>query len=126
MIRRPPRSTLFPYTTLFRSHSDDGVPPRGLPEPFGAELRDPLLGVEVDVDHAEPVAEAGVPLEVVLRAPVEVAVDGDSFGGGPVQLPEAGAQEHHPVGVVDVAVVGDNVGGRAAVLGDEDGPWGPQ
>src|SRR3712207_7708762 len=22
MIRRPPRSTLFPYTTLFRSHSD--------------------------------------------------------------------------------------------------------
>src|SRR5262245_62580364 len=24
MIRRPPRSTLFPYTTLFRSVSDDG------------------------------------------------------------------------------------------------------
>src|SRR2546426_6315222 len=23
MIRRPPRSTLFPYTTLFRSHGDD-------------------------------------------------------------------------------------------------------
>src|ERR1041385_9345930 len=23
MIRRPPRSTLFPYTTLFRSHHDD-------------------------------------------------------------------------------------------------------
>src|SRR3712207_8272557 len=23
MIRRPPRSTLFPYTTLFRSKSDD-------------------------------------------------------------------------------------------------------
>src|SRR5258707_11007424 len=23
MIRRPPRSTLFPYTTLFRSHSFD-------------------------------------------------------------------------------------------------------
>src|SRR2546427_7011548 len=23
MIRRPPRSTLFPYTTLFRSHADD-------------------------------------------------------------------------------------------------------
>src|SRR3712207_7610146 len=26
MIRRPPRSTLFPYTTLFRSHAD---PPEG-------------------------------------------------------------------------------------------------
>src|SRR5689334_23786209 len=25
MIRRPPRSTLFPYTTLFRSHVVDGV-----------------------------------------------------------------------------------------------------
>src|SRR3989475_12422425 len=24
MIRRPPRSTLFPYTTLFRSHAWDG------------------------------------------------------------------------------------------------------
>src|SRR5687767_15421523 len=27
MIRRPPRSTLFPYTTLFRSHQG-GVAPR--------------------------------------------------------------------------------------------------
>src|SRR3712207_8466087 len=25
MIRRPPRSTLFPYTTLFRSHLADGL-----------------------------------------------------------------------------------------------------
>src|SRR3712207_8007630 len=24
MIRRPPRSTLFPYTTLFRSHAEKG------------------------------------------------------------------------------------------------------
>src|SRR5258707_8339177 len=30
MIRRPPRSTLFPYTTLFRSHG--GVPLRRLAE----------------------------------------------------------------------------------------------
>src|SRR2546429_5734874 len=35
MIRRPPRSTLFPYTTLFRS----GVTPQG----FFA--REPLLGM---------------------------------------------------------------------------------
>src|SRR3989449_6151232 len=26
MIRRPPRSTLFPYTTLFRSHRPHDVP----------------------------------------------------------------------------------------------------
>src|SRR2546422_6409832 len=25
MIRRPPRSTLFPYTTLFRSEGDEGT-----------------------------------------------------------------------------------------------------
>src|SRR3712207_7925304 len=25
MIRRPPRSTLFPYTTLFRSAASDGI-----------------------------------------------------------------------------------------------------
>src|SRR3989442_4720093 len=25
MIRRPPRSTLFPYTTLFRSHLEPGL-----------------------------------------------------------------------------------------------------
>src|SRR5437868_10592333 len=25
MIRRPPRSTLFPYTTLFRSHGDRSI-----------------------------------------------------------------------------------------------------
>src|SRR2546425_8161620 len=29
MIRRPPRSTLFPYTTLFRSEEDDLDVPRG-------------------------------------------------------------------------------------------------
>src|SRR2546425_6308403 len=28
MIRRPPRSTLFPYTTLFRSHRAAGDPRR--------------------------------------------------------------------------------------------------
>src|SRR3989442_7511280 len=26
MIRRPPRSTLFPYTTLFRSRGSDSIP----------------------------------------------------------------------------------------------------
>src|SRR2546422_3889379 len=54
MIRRPPRSTLFPYTTLFRSlveHSDAGGPTRCWPgcasvcDPVhaGAGNRRPLL-----------------------------------------------------------------------------------
>src|SRR5438034_8394978 len=34
MIRRPPRSTLFPYTTLFRS-LDPGHPPLGARGPSG-------------------------------------------------------------------------------------------
>src|SRR3712207_8965227 len=50
MIRRPPRSTLFPYTTLFRSHRPRARPPdaRGLrrqppdPPPRGPD-RDPVL-----------------------------------------------------------------------------------
>src|SRR2546426_4362728 len=37
MIRRPPRSTLFPYTTLFRSpcrNTDDSVTPRHDDAPY--------------------------------------------------------------------------------------------
>src|SRR2546430_13217694 len=33
MIRRPPRSTLFPYTTLFRSHAGIGVVVGWSPDP---------------------------------------------------------------------------------------------
>src|SRR4051794_41300659 len=33
MIRRPPRSTLFPYTTLFRSHGSDLPRAADGPEP---------------------------------------------------------------------------------------------
>src|SRR3712207_7989102 len=41
MIRRPPRSTLFPYTTLFRSERDDVVAlgERGAELPAGAVER---------------------------------------------------------------------------------------
>src|SRR2546422_6489469 len=46
MIRRPPRSTLFPYTTLFRSRGDGlgqdaepGTPPRTLRAEGRAERR---------------------------------------------------------------------------------------
>src|SRR5207253_6835788 len=38
MIRRPPRSTLFPYTTLFRSRVPGGVP-RGPGRPARFRLR---------------------------------------------------------------------------------------
>src|SRR5256885_12112950 len=43
MIRRPPRSTLFPYTTLFRSvgaSARAAFDDHGLAEPVGQPLRD--------------------------------------------------------------------------------------
>src|SRR5690348_18010298 len=53
MLRRPPRSTLFPYTTLFRSvplHGDDGVSP-------GLERVHVLGRHGRDHEHAEPVGD---------------------------------------------------------------------
>src|SRR3712207_8597962 len=44
MIRRPPRSTLFPYTTLFRSGRLD---PRPLVHGLGVESGEEALGDEV-------------------------------------------------------------------------------
>src|SRR3712207_7547989 len=49
MIRRPPRSTLFPYTTLFRSHAVPFVAAR-----FRSDPR--VVVLEVDVPDAVGVA----------------------------------------------------------------------
>src|SRR3712207_8833284 len=46
MIRRPPRSTLFPYTTLFRSPFKDGKP-SGSPQTFQA-TGDTWVGLAVN------------------------------------------------------------------------------
>src|SRR3712207_8522062 len=57
MIRRPPRSTLFPYTTLFRSWADAGQLLLGL------EAGDPLLqlvGVGGQLPGLEDVAGGAV------------------------------------------------------------------
>src|SRR2546427_6857564 len=52
MIRRPPRSTLFPYTTLFRSDRRDPVASGDEPGPEGVEVgaqrRDGARGYERD------------------------------------------------------------------------------
>src|SRR3712207_8945018 len=60
MIRRPPRSTLFPYTTLFRSHRVT----RGVAH----ELGDEQQGDQPGDEEADGVQEA------------VVAVDGDGAG----------------------------------------------
>src|SRR3712207_6998548 len=68
MIRRPPRSTLFPYTTLFRSHHRAQLPPLALDLVVGllgahaleallagAVLGDPLACEGARLDLAEDV-----------------------------------------------------------------------
>src|SRR2546427_7812366 len=58
MIRRPPRSTLFPYTTLFRS------------APAAAPAHNPTVAPTGKLPHASPsvrkfARELGVPLDEV-------------------------------------------------------------
>src|SRR2546426_3578648 len=73
MIRRPPRSTLFPYTTLFRSQ------PGGLRETArrAAQLSRPLLpGERIDIDRAdvrseEHTSELQSPCNLVCRLLLE-------------------------------------------------------
>src|SRR5256885_12342142 len=68
MIRRPPRSTLFPYTTLFRSHQLAG--------PLGLEHRAPRR----ELDHERLHVEHGRPVDRVEPAHVELeAVDVDQL-----------------------------------------------
>src|SRR3712207_7545895 len=62
MIRRPPRSTLFPYTTLFRSLGDD------VPDPV--ERRPPQQRVGVRLECA--LADDG-PVGLVLEVPLDLA-----------------------------------------------------
>src|SRR3989442_3736117 len=45
MIRRPPRSTLFPYTTLFRS-TYPGANPKEVAESVAVPLEEAINGVE--------------------------------------------------------------------------------
>src|SRR5688500_19825258 len=60
MLRHPPSSTLFPYTTLFRSEADDLLRDQAV-----GGLHDPRLGVE-HVEHVgRPEAGAPADLEIV-------------------------------------------------------------
>src|SRR3712207_7185276 len=56
MIRRPPRSTLFPYTTLFRSGAPDRGGARGDKAASGARGRD--AGADGGADPGDPGGQA--------------------------------------------------------------------
>src|SRR5256885_3345502 len=67
MIRRPPRSTLFPYTTLFRSDVAGVGRPFGAPE-HGADPSDELLRAERSEEHT---SELQSPCNLVCRLLLE-------------------------------------------------------
>src|SRR3989454_3265475 len=87
MIRRPPRSTLFPYTTLFRSLPE----PRLVPElpgaaQIGRELREQVVearevllevGGQLEQDGPELRPEHPAGLEEVAQGVVHVLEAGD-------------------------------------------------
>src|SRR2546427_10674392 len=108
MIRRPPRSTLFPYTTLFRSlgvlRRDRIVPAEHLlrevePEP-GLE-RQALRDVQAAVDTAEhPVV--GVAIELAVRGVAErigVVPQAAGLAGGevPADVVDRDGRLHHDI-----------------------------
>src|SRR2546426_3105851 len=74
MIRRPPRSTLFPYTTLFRSQLDGAEPTalcrkRTIPS---TPARDPLcLPTVADRRSEEHTSELQSPCNLVCRLLLE-------------------------------------------------------
>src|SRR3712207_8263115 len=58
MIRRPPRSTLFPYTTLFRSHSRASIHHLQVGDDEQRALRDGRPRSALDLGRGEPHARA--------------------------------------------------------------------
>src|SRR3712207_8505490 len=73
MIRRPPRSTLFPYTTLFRS--DAGQEPL-----FQSHMWDgSAIDLDENLDIAEELLEKAAAAKIVLE--VEIGVVGGEEDG---------------------------------------------
>src|SRR2546430_13793011 len=99
MIRRPPRSTLFPYTTLFRSH----VPGAAVGERDGEQVL-ALAGapvVPVPPQETGPEARVGrevvvAPIDFLLRGPLDVARDDEPRAvGEPQRIEHAVGQTRH-------------------------------
>src|SRR5690242_21103254 len=68
MIRRPPRSTLFPYTTLFRSGA---VVPQHVDEPFAAVVimeQRRIKAAAVDIDRIRPFPIDGLGRHQIIRS----------------------------------------------------------
>src|SRR5256885_16598871 len=72
MIRRPPRSTLFPYTTLFRSPSSAIGDTRGGSVPASVGHHDVVIAAQVSEDRSEEhTSELQSPCNLVCRLLLE-------------------------------------------------------
>src|SRR3712207_9112681 len=81
MIRRPPRSTLFPYTTLFRSLRDDHAAAGQQHRALGGLDHVEGLGDRARVggraDELQTLVDVGVVLDVLAELNVDRQVDQD-------------------------------------------------
>ena len=109
MIRRPPRSTLFPYTTLFRSllgqhrkrietHiNDQGL--AGLDQLLPIHIQCVVLGVAGDEDATLRMVAVGQRNPGIRRAPL-----GRRHPGHDLELSRASCRERGEIPVVAVSV----------------------
>src|SRR3712207_8887899 len=66
MIRRPPRSTLFPYTTLFRSEGALNKDPE--PAVYWPHPREPYAGMALVIRASGDAAPLGTAVQKEIRA----------------------------------------------------------
>src|SRR5436190_17496690 len=73
MIRRPPRSTLFPYTTLFRSEAVKKPPPNNLDmaPPARAEAIPPAIAPNINHLRSEERFSRNAETDLVCRLLLE-------------------------------------------------------
>src|SRR5256885_10921047 len=77
MIRRPPRSTLFPYTTLFRSIPE--TRPGSLPAPRRGARNTGAMVVARDIRSEEHTSELQSPCNLVCRLLLEKKINSRYF-----------------------------------------------
>src|SRR5256885_14646933 len=94
MIRRPPRSTLFPYTTLFRSRTREDLP-WSLLNIVGEESPPPDTGETDPSANRYSEADAGVLLSKPANPEqIRIARQLEEYGGVLVQGPPGTGKTH--------------------------------
>src|SRR5258708_34454294 len=78
MIRRPPRSTLFPYTTLFRSYCRDPREPGELPGEVGGAA--PMSGGAPAIEQCRCREEVGARTDAGRASRVAGAMTNEPLG----------------------------------------------